>query len=565
MALSRRRILQAAAIATIGHTATAAAAQNVRPKVLLRSSWQTVNIGDVGHTPGILSLLGRLLPEVDVWLWPSDVRNGVSEMLLRRFPNLRIVTTAAAITAAIQQCDFLLHGSGPSLVGSSSIDRWKNETGKPYGVFGITVSSVDDRTFTLLSGAAFVFFRDTISFQLAQRVGMSSPVRAFGPDGAFAVDLQNDVAATGFLQKHGLQEKEFLCCIPRLRYTPYWLFKTNFSFDPVKHARNEEMKEHDHAPLRQAIVEVVRNTTKKMLICPEDVTQMAVGREMILDKLPEDVASRVVLRDTFWLTDEAVSVYRRSAGVFGLDLHSPIMAIGNGIPAIACRFEEQTSKTAMWRDIGLGDWLFDMDTPADVARISSTVLSIANDTAAATAKAMAARQFVGTRQRIMVATLRTALFGPKNTGATPPIIGNIAAAVTCFRAGNPVAFAPRATIVDVDSSSLDQHKLIVAVTSNPQPSNRIELSGATFGLLNDKVMYRGVTLGTLVPGSGLGNTPFEILLTANASPRLVETLLRLLRFRLIDSPSVEARELTIRIVDRNGVESNRVPVGINVR
>jgi hypothetical protein len=33
--------------------------------------------------------------------------------------------------------------------------------------------------------------------------------------------------------------------------------------------------------------------------------------------------------------------------LFGLEMHSPIMAIGNGIPAIVGRFAEQTSKGFM--------------------------------------------------------------------------------------------------------------------------------------------------------------------------------------------------------------------------
>lgn len=74
--------------------------------------------------------------------------------------------------------------------------------------------------------------------------------------------------------------------------------------------------------------------------------------------LPKNKAS------TYWLTDEAVSTYSRSAGLFGLEMHSPIMCIAQGIPAIFCRFDEQTSKGYMWRDIGPGDWLFDMDTPS---------------------------------------------------------------------------------------------------------------------------------------------------------------------------------------------------------
>lgn len=46
----------------------------------------------------------------------------------------------------------------------------------------------------------------------------------------------------------------------------------------------------------------------------------------------------------FWLTDEALGVYVRSTGLFGSEMHSPIMAVGNGIPAIVCRFEEQTGQ-----------------------------------------------------------------------------------------------------------------------------------------------------------------------------------------------------------------------------
>ena len=166
------------------------------------------------------------------------------------------------------------------------------------------------------------------------------------------------------------------------------------------------MKEHDHAPLRDAIVRVVRETKLKVLLCPEDITQMAVGKEMLYDKLPEDVKPRVVLRENFWLTNEALSVYVRSAGLFGSEMHSPIMAVGNGIPAIVCRFAEQTSKGFMWRDIGLGDWLFDFDIEVETQRLSATVLALANDFNTAKAKTETARQFVLKRQQETMAMLK---------------------------------------------------------------------------------------------------------------------------------------------------------------
>jgi len=381
-----------------------------RPRrMVLRSSWQTVNIGDIGHTPGVLTLLERYLPDVEVRLWPSNVDNGVAEMLAKRFPKVALVQGAAAVKAAFDECDFLLHGSGPSLVAAKDVARWRKETGKPYGIYGITVTNFTPDSIELMSGAKFVFFRDSVSMKLAKDNGVRSPVMEFGPDGAFAVDLRNEAPAKAFLKANGLEEGKFLCCLSRLRFTPYWKVKKNVAFDEKKHAHNEAMKEHDHAPLRAAIIAVVRETPLKVLLCPEDATQMAVGKEMFYDKLPADVKKKVVWREKYWLTDEALSTYVRSAGIFGSEMHSPIMCIGNGIPAIVCRFAEQTSKGIMWRDIGLGDWLFDLDVEEEIPRIVPTVLAMAKDPVAAKQKTAKARAFVEQRQRETMAILGSVL------------------------------------------------------------------------------------------------------------------------------------------------------------
>lgn len=371
-----------------------------RPRILLRSSWQTVNIGDIAHTPGVLRLLEEFVPQADVSLWPSNVGNGVEELLRRRFPLLPIVKSEAEVQAAFAECDFLLHGSGPSLVAQKDVDRWRRETAKPYGVYAVTLSSVNEVGRALIDGARFVYFRDSKSLQWAKAQNFKCPILEFAPDGAFGADVRNDAAAEAFLQAHDLQDGQFLCVIPRLRYTPYWKIhsKAMTAEDERKHARSEEMKEHDHAPLREAIVAVARQTPLKVLLCPEDQSQMQVGKEMLLDKLPADVKTRVVWRENYWLTDEALSIYRRSAGLFGLEMHSPIMCIGQGIPAIVCRFEEQTSKGFMWRDIGLGDWLFDMDKEDEIKNIVPTVLALAQDPIAAKAKAAKARELVRKRQ-----------------------------------------------------------------------------------------------------------------------------------------------------------------------
>jgi polysaccharide pyruvyl transferase WcaK-like protein len=133
---------------------------------------------------------------------------------------------------------------------------------------------------------------------------------------------------------------------------------------------------------------------------------MAVGKEMLIDKLPADVLKRVVWRPDYWLTGEAISVYIRSAGLFGNEMHSPIMCIGHGVPAIVCRFDEQTSKGFMWEDIGLDDWLFDHDLPEDQACIVPAVLDMAKNPEGARKKASAARAFVEKRQKETMDLLR---------------------------------------------------------------------------------------------------------------------------------------------------------------
>jgi polysaccharide pyruvyl transferase WcaK-like protein len=388
----------------------AGANRNQRKTILLCSSWQTFNIGDIAHTPGVMTILEKQLPQVDVILWPHDVGNGVKEILQKRFPKYPIVQTPEEVAAAFQKSDLLLHGSGPSLVGRQSIVKWVKETGKPYGIYGITfpgiyaakdvVIKATPLDTELVNKAAFAFFRDSVSLKFAKDSGITCPIMEFAPDGTFAVDLHNDEAAISFLKEHQLEEGKFMCCIPRYRFTEEWLAKgKNRPFNQDRMDYNNKMKEHDNAPLREAITQVVRQTSLKVLICPEDETHVALGKSLLLDHLPDDVKQKVVWRDRYWLTDEALSTYKRSAGLFGLEQHSPIICIGQGVPAVVGRFYEQSTKGFMWKDIGLGDWLFDMDVPGDVERLVPTVLSIAKDPKSARAKAIKARSFVEKRQK----------------------------------------------------------------------------------------------------------------------------------------------------------------------
>jgi hypothetical protein len=414
--MNRRTFLASASAAALVTALRAATPAGRAPRILLRSSWQIVNIGDIAHTPGVLTLIERYLPKAEVRLWASgDLSEEVIAMEHRRFPNLVIVkgtigangkASKPELADALAWTDFLLHGSGPSLVAARDVAAFAKHVGKPYGVYGITHGTnpptADERT--VFDGARFVFFRDELSLKLARTQNLKSPIVDFAPDGAFACDLRNDAAADAFLAAHDLTPGQFLCCIPKLRFTPYWLIR-NSPKDETRHARNEAMKVADHVPLLEAINAVVRETKMKILLCPEDKTQMTVNKEQLYDHLPADVKPRVVWREKFWLTDEALSTYVRSAGLFGHEQHSPIMCIGAGIPAIVCRWAEQTTKGDMWRTIGLGDWLFNMDVEADKKKVAPTVLAMAKDPAAARAKAEKARAIVERYQRDTMAVV----------------------------------------------------------------------------------------------------------------------------------------------------------------
>jgi polysaccharide pyruvyl transferase WcaK-like protein len=408
--LHRRSFLKATLAALAFPALPSSHGVTARKRILLRSSWQTVNIGDIAHTPGMLALQEKHLPEYEVTLWPGSVDNGVDAMLMKRFPKLKIMAaTEEAKAEAFHSHDFLLHGSGPGIVGHRSLVEWAEKTGKPYGIGGVTYSGSGSEGVKIISDAKFAFFRDSVSLALAKEKGATSPIMEFGPDATFACDLVNDVAAAAWLKEVGLEEGKFVCCIPKLRNSPYWEIKKGYAFDPKKHARNEEMKEHDIAPLRNAVIAVVKQTPMKVLLCPEDASQMKLNKEMIYDQLAADVRAKVVWRQDYWLTDFAQSVCNRSAGLFGNEQHSPIMCIGHGIPAIVCRYREQTSKGYMWRDLGLGEWLFDHDFDEAEKGLTPAVLAIVKDPTTAKAKAEKAKAVADARMKRMMDVLRAEL------------------------------------------------------------------------------------------------------------------------------------------------------------
>lgn len=405
--MNRRTFLINTLGASIVTTLHAQEKQEKKPAcILLRSSWQTVNIGDIAHTPGMLALLEKHRPDAKITLWPSSVDRGVEEILRVRFPKLKIVKSKAEKETALAECDFFLHGSGPGLVGRQEA-KLAQHAGKPYGFGGITLNDseiVEHRD--LLLGAKFVLLRDTDSLRaLRTATGLKPPQISFGPDATFAIDLRDDTAAAALLKEHKMEPGKFLCAIPRLRWTPYWAIHPEDVKPNAKRIKvNEEFAEKDHAKLREGIIAWVRETRMRVLLTPEMTYAVPLLRTLLFDKLPDDVKPHVSFMDRYWLTAEACSVYAQAAAIVSCEQHSPIMGIAAGVPSVLVRQPTDTRKGRMWYDLKMNDWVFEIDDTTG-AQIAERIVKIGSDLPAARAAAVKARAYAHERMAAMIAAI----------------------------------------------------------------------------------------------------------------------------------------------------------------
>ena len=364
--------------------------------ILVISGWQEVNIGDIAHTPGLLHVLETFFPDTEIILWKKRRSEEVEKLLNKNFPMLKIVygevdrdydVDNPEVYGAFEKADLLIHGSGPSVVGRTSIEAWIKRTDKPFGVFGTTIQNVNAALEQLLKKASFIFTRETQSMEILKEHGITGKHIAFAPDATFFLHIKNDPKADTFLRENGLEEKKFICAIPRLRYTPYHeIRKTNWSESKIRELEetNERFKEKDHAKLREAMIAWIRETGNKVLVCPEMTYQVDIMDELLIDPLPEDVKPFVVKRG-YWMPDEAASVYARAHTILSFECHSPIISAANGTPMFYLRQPEDTIKGHMYYDLGFENWVFEIEETTG-KQIADTLREVWTDYDAANAK-----------------------------------------------------------------------------------------------------------------------------------------------------------------------------------
>jgi len=245
--------------------------QKKEPTFLIISGWQTVNIGDIAHTPGLLTLLQREFPKAKLYLWPRDIeKHGTEEMLKRHFPALNIIkgnynaedlSITPELAKVFDDCDMLLHGSGPHVMGQDKIEVWMKHTQKPFVICGVTEAAIDERLGRIAKGASFYLTRETKSLEVLRTYLGEKKKTDFFADATFNLQLQDEAKAKTFLKANGLADKEFICAVPRLRYTPYYKIypEQKWSEERIKQIddTNNQYKEQDHAKLRYVITQWV--------------------------------------------------------------------------------------------------------------------------------------------------------------------------------------------------------------------------------------------------------------------------------------------------------------------
>lgn len=395
--MERRFFIQQAALLSAGALIApiiSKAAKKKNPVIMVVSGWQDVNIGDITHTPGLIGLLQQRLPGARLILWKKSDSEKVDRLLKKNYPALHIVhgqlnkdllPESDEIKQAFSEADFLIHGSGPSVVGADYVRSWSTQTGKPFGIFGVTIQDINPSLKELLEKAKFIFTRETASIEVLRKSGLEGKHIAFAPDATFVLKIHDEKSAADFLKKNKLKPRKFICVVPRLRYTPYykWAPHAGWTEERIKNVEtiNEKYKEIDHAKMREAIITWVRKTRNKVLVCPEMTYQVEIMDELVIDPLPADVKPFVIKRG-YWLPDEAASIYAKAHAIVSFECHSPIISAANGTPAFYLRQPTDTIKGQMYYDLGFNEWVFEIDNTTG-AQISERLMNIYNNYPAA--------------------------------------------------------------------------------------------------------------------------------------------------------------------------------------
>ncbi len=375
------------------------------PRLLVRACWQSFSMGEVAQVAGLLKLLQREVPSAKLTVWATSLAHGAEPWLRKRFPKVKFITGTIGrdgkpdqpdLKEAWEEGDFFLHGPATHVIAREHIEAWQRHARKPFGIYGVTLDEVDTKLKGMLEAASFVFLRDGASRALAVRQGISVGRISFVPDAALALDLRDDKTAAAWLEAHDLKAGEFICVVPKLRFTPYWeIFNRPPKYAEIAQEQmNRRCREEDLSLLREAIVKYLAAHPNVKLLCAAEMPyEVALGQELLSDKFPKTLRSRCVVREEAWLPDEAAGVFARAQWVLTMELLSAVVAQTVGTPAIHLRPPTDATQGQMWRDLGLRDWFFELDQ-VNAIQLAEALLKIKENPEARVRTLAQANEFI---------------------------------------------------------------------------------------------------------------------------------------------------------------------------
>ena len=362
-------------------------------------------------------------PRLRVVCWLRKTNPDVTAMLRRRFPDVPLVEgslrrrrprSTPELQAAFDAADLFMQNSGMHFTRfwspPSGLLRACIARSKPFGLYAQSFDGFRDEDAAtlpgLLSRAAFIFCRDTESLRFLRAAGVTPGILEFGPDGCFGIDVRDDARADAFLREHDLRPRRFITVTLR---TDKEVSANKGADDPDRAPGDPE---DWYAKLREVIAAWVERTGDRVVLVPEVEKEIGPAKRLLLDRLPGDVRSRVVHRDRFWNVDEAVSLYAKAHAVVSMEPHSCIMALAVGTPAIHAFSRNHGYKAWMFRDVGLPEWLIDIDAePA--GRVTTALDRIHDRYDLALGKVRRAMDFVNARSAEMMGDVRLAMTAAK--------------------------------------------------------------------------------------------------------------------------------------------------------
>lgn len=423
--------------------------------LLITYTWSINNIGDIGITPGLLSMVNRHYPDWRVHVLtsqpagdsaveylreylpkyhpcdlgpnpfshrlgtPGEVPEGaqawgafhdrwgehklrafafgcldaensqaIVDDLLGRFPaemleQIRRENLSEA--DAFEQAGFVLYNSGTTFNfgRAGKRDFWTyallfsmplllaRHLKIPYGINAQSFDALDwpaDLMYRRLFGdASFVYCRDSDSLEYLRQRNITNKRMGYRPDSTFFFGGVDDEWLGEFMQTHQLKKGSFVALIIRT--------SRNSPQDPLLGVMNKDREQANMDKLVEFIEQWLSLTKTPIVLCPEVRWEIGAAKDYLYDRLSPESKRLCVWMSEFWTTEQAYSLFSASRLVISMEMHSVIMAISVGTPVLHPQFREAGRKARMVRDLGLGDWLMDIDeiSSADLLKTAMAV------------------------------------------------------------------------------------------------------------------------------------------------------------------------------------------------